>query len=218
MIGVFFDLRDITMGGWDQCDTISCMELKRFRILDFAGYGVVYPGLCTVEFDVYCSDEHGGPVGPSLWNSGPYETDYSWNYVDVDPAVNLSTCVSPPESTHAAPRILIAATHTGSFGRYPSWGLDNMSTPVELACELHDDGCLPALYPRPHNSHYSTIHTGFYGAEFAYNPPLWFMDGRDTTNDGTMFGYIELAWRIYTLCSEPSTDAATWGSIKAMYR
>jgi hypothetical protein len=33
-----------------------------------------------VRFGLYCADEYGCPVGAALWNSGPYETEWGWNY------------------------------------------------------------------------------------------------------------------------------------------
>ena len=84
---------------------------------------------------------------------------------------------------------------------------------------MHDLGCLPALYPRPYVSHYSTIHSGYYGQDFAYCPPQWFKDCRDTTPDGSQYGYIELTWSIVMRCVGPSkVEATTWSAIKSMYR
>jgi hypothetical protein len=172
-----------------------------------------------VEFDVYCSDEHGCPVGPSLWNSGPMETDFAWNYIDVDPPLELCNCLVDPGDPGSGPRILVTATHTGTDGIYPQWGMDNISTAIEEGCPMHDRGCLPALYPRPHSSHYGLIHSGYYGWDFNQCPPLWFKDGRDTTPDGTQYGFIELTWRLYITCGGPSANQpSTWSSIKSMYR
>ena len=84
---------------------------------------------------------------------------------------------------------------------------------------MHDIGCLPALYPRPHTGHYPTIHSGYYGVNFQYCPPLWFLDGRDQTDDGTEYGFIELAWRIYLSCGGPTAaETPAWSTIKALYR
>ena len=84
---------------------------------------------------------------------------------------------------------------------------------------MHDYGCLPALYPRPYNSHYASIHSGYYGKDFEYCPPRWFRDGRDSTPDGTQYGFCELAWRLYITCAGPSaSQPATWSDIKSMYR
>ena len=66
IIGVFFAIGDIGTFGYEPCCPIGCHQLEQFRVIDFAGYGTSYPGLFTVEFDVYCSDEHGCPVGPAL--------------------------------------------------------------------------------------------------------------------------------------------------------
>jgi hypothetical protein len=89
-----------------------------------------------------------------------------------------------------------------------------------LGCNMHEHGCLPALYPRPYTSHYSAMHSGYYGnGSFQYCPPERFRDGRDSTPDGTLYGCIELAWRLYLSCSGPSaTEPSTWGAIKAIYK
>jgi hypothetical protein len=63
------------------------------------------------------------------------------------------------------------------------------------------------------------MHSGFYGQNFTYCPPQGLLDGRDTTPDGTQFGFVELAWRVYLLCTGPTAgEPATWGDIKSMYR
>ncbi len=50
-------------------------------------------------------------------------------------------------------------------------------------------------------------------------PPVWFTDQNDTTPDAAQYGYVELAWRIYLVCSGPtSTEPTAWGNIKSMYR
>jgi hypothetical protein len=216
MLGVFYEIGDVSMQTGLACDPEQCHSLERIRVLDFAGYGVF-----TVRFDVYCSDELGCPVGPRLWTSGPYETARSWNYVEVEPALCITQCCPEPSMPASSPRILIVSIMTGTEGIYPAWGLDNISTPIEHGgCEMHDTSCLPALYPRPHNSHYPTLHTGYYGCgSFEYCPPLGFIDGRDTTDDFSQFGGIEAAWRIYLSCSGPtSAEPTTWGAIKSMYR
>jgi hypothetical protein len=205
---------------YDPCDPLECHTLDRFRVLDFAGYGIYYPGLYTVEFDVYCSDEEGCPIGPSLWNSGPVETEAEWGFIDVTPPIYLTSCVvdtGPPPTT---PRILITAKHIGSVATYPRWGTDNISAHVLAECEMHDIGCWEALYPRPTSSHYATIHSGYYGVDFEYCPPLWFLDGDDETGDGSLYGYVEFAWRLYLSCNGPgnATEPTTWGLIKSMYR
>ncbi|MGQ9811661.1 MAG: hypothetical protein ACUVQ7_10030 [bacterium] len=203
------------MGGYAACDPVNCMKLEQFRVLDFAGYGTMYPGLYTVRFDVYCADAQGCPIGGSLWNSGGIETRWGWNYIPVSPPLEVCPCVISP---NYAPRFLITATMIGSDATYPAWGMDNISTPIETGCQMHDYGCLTALYPRPYVSHYPTIHTGYYGPNFQYCPPLWFLDGRDD-GTGTLYGFIELAWRIYMICDGPTpTEESSWGSIKAMYR
>lgn len=217
-IGAWFQVGDVSMGQLNVCDPINCYTLEEFRILDFSGYGTVYPGLFTVMFDIYCCDEDGCPVGPSLWNSGPRETHFAWNYIPVEPPLSIYDCSSDPGPPPSGPRILIISTGIGTACSYPAWGLDNISTHIDEGCELIDIGGLPAIYPRPFVSYYPTMHSGWYGADFAYCPPLWLPDGRDTTRDLTQFGFIELAWTIYLTCTGTSTEPSTWGHIKAMYR
>lgn len=217
--GAWFQVGDISMGGHDACDPVNCHVLEQFRILDFSGYGTVYPGLWTVRFDVYCCDEDGCPVGPSLWTSSPWETHYAWNYIPVDPPLSICDCSVDPGPPPSGPRILIISTKIGVCGSYPAWGFDNISTQVEQGCEMIDLSGRPALYPRPENSYYGTIHSGYYGTDFMYCPPIWIADGRDTTPDYSQFGAVELAWTIYLNCSGPTaTEPSTWGNIKSMYR
>jgi hypothetical protein len=217
IIGQWFYVGGTGTGGYPECDPFNCHVLEQIRVLDFAGYGQVHPGLFTIEFDVYCADDFGCPIGPSLWNSGPRETGYAWNYFTVDPPISICGCTV---AGYEYPRILVTATHTGAQGIYPAWGMDNISTPIEQACIMHDIGCLPAYYPRPYSSHYTTMHSGFYGnGSFRYCPPQWFLEPKDSTPDGTLYGFIELAWRIYVICSGPTeNEPATWGRIKSMYR
>jgi hypothetical protein len=218
-MGAFFDLSDASTGVGTACDPDVCHTLEMVRILDFAGYGTMYPGLFTIEMDVYCSTEQGCPAGPRLWTSGPLETHFGWNYIDIAPPLCLTACASIPGPPPSAPRVLVTATHTGTNGIYPAWGFDNISTNLEMGCVMHDIGCLPALYPRPAVSHYGTFHSGYYGTDFAYCPPLGLFDGRDTTRDGSQFGVIELLWTIYLGCDGPTaTEPSTWGDIKSLYR
>jgi hypothetical protein len=220
IIGEWFQVGDMSTGGFGSCDPEDCQQLKQFRVLDFAGYGQTHAGLFTIEFDVYCADEHGCPVGPSLWNSARYETGFGWNYIVIDPPISICGCAVIPGPPPSGPRIVVTVTNVGTQGRYPAWGLDNISTPVQSGCEAHDLGCLPMLYPRPYSSHYSTMHSGYYGnGGFAYCPPQWFLDVRDTTSDGTEYGFIELCWRLYLVCAGPTeVYPTTWGSIKSIYR
>jgi hypothetical protein len=159
-------------------------------------------------------------VGPSLWCSGETELGYGWNYIELNPPISVCGCSVEPGEPPSAPRILIAATNLSEYACfYPEWGCDNISTQVLNGCEMHEFGCLGALYPRPYNSYYSTMHSGFYGQNFEYCPPEWFRDQGDTTPDATEYGYVELAWRIYLVCNGPTAaKSATWGGIKAMYR
>jgi hypothetical protein len=223
IVGAWFQIGDMPTGGYDPCDPQACHTLRTLRVLDFAGYCNYprYPDLCTVELDIYCADEFGCPVGPSLWNSGHYWRMYfGWNYLHIDPPISICGCAIDPGPPPSGPRILIVATHGGTQVNYPAWGFDNISTPLGMGCAMHENGCLPALYPRPSTGHYTTVHSGYYGnGGFQYCPPLAFPDGRDTTADGSQYGYLELAWRLYLDCTGPSkTEPTTWSSIKSMYK
>jgi hypothetical protein len=219
ILGAWFQVGDLSMYTAETCDPTTCHTLEQIRVLDFAGYGTIHGCLFCVEFDVYCCDAYGCPVGPSLWNSGTMGTDYAWNYIMVDPPISICGCSVNPGSPPSAPRILVTVTHTGSDCSYPDWGADNISTAALQGCDMHEYSCLASLYPRPYSSYYPTIHSGFYGQNFEYCPPLWWADGRDTTPDATEYGYVELAWRIYLICSGPTNARpSTWGNIKSMYR
>lgn len=222
VIGVVFDIGDMSTGGYEPCNPTDCTVIEQLRMLDFAGYCNYpkYPDYCTVEIDIYCADEYGCPVGPSLWNSGHYwQMYYGWNYLPIDPPVTVCGCAVDPGPPPSGPRVLVTATHGGVYATYPAWGFDNISWPVEDGCAMHDCGCLPALHPRPYSSNYLTMRSGFYGNNFEFCPPQWFQEGRDSTPDGSLYGFLELAWRLYVSCPGPSdAEATTWGAIKSMYR
>lgn len=218
VIGVQFRIGDPSMQASPPCELAPDYILESLRVLDFYGQGTIYPGFYTVRFDVYCSDENGCPVGPPLWSSDPLETQYSWNYIEIDEEVHLSGCFLQEGHYSSDLRILVTATHIGSDCAYPAWGMDNISISLAKGCEMHDAGCLPALYPRPYSSHYSRIHSGYYGIDFQFCPPYRFLDPADTTQEGTEFGYLELAWRIRFRPISESTEPTTWGSIKSLYR
>jgi hypothetical protein len=219
MLGAYFTVGDISMSTGQVCDPLQCQTLVKFRVLDFAGYGTVRPPLFSVEFDIYCCDDRGCPVGPPLWNSGRYQTGFAWNYVYVDPPLCITDCVLYPGPPPPSPRLLLMVTHGPYDATYPAWGFDNIGTNVEMGCDMHEQSCLQCLYPRPYNSHYTAIHSGFYGPDFEYCPPLWFKDQEDTTPDATQYGYVELAWRIYLACYGPSgVESTTWGNVKSIYR
>ena len=229
IIGTMFTIGDASTGGWATCDGSLCQTLEQIRILDFAGYGTIYPGQFSVEFDVWCANDAGCPVGGSLWNSGQLDTHFGWNYFVVDPPLCLTSCTTVPGPPPREPRILVTATITGTDGISPAFGLDNISTAIAQGCILHGVGCMPALYPRPYVSHYPAIHSGYYGVNFQYCPPLNFCDGRDTTcvaslcmpdgSNGQQFGFIELAWRIYVVCEGPTArEPSSWSNIKRIYR
>ncbi len=219
-LGAHFTVGDLSMWTGLACDPVAAFTIEQIRILDFAGYGTVHPGWWSVEFDVYCSDAEGCPVGPPIHTTPRLETYFGWNYIDFDPFVCLPVgCAVNPGPPPSGPRILVTATHTGRYGFFPAWGFDNISKPLQYVSPMHDESCLEALYPRPYNSYYPSIHSGFYGFDFTYCPPLWFKDRRDTTPDATQYGYVELAWRIYLTCSGPTgVESSTWGRVKSMYK
>jgi hypothetical protein len=218
IIGSCFTIGDQGTGGNAPLDPAICHELEYIRILDFAGYGTVYPGRFTIEFDVYCSEAPccgtAAPVN-HIWNSGPFETAFAWNYFYVDPPLCLTAC------GEIGPTFVVTATMTGTDGIYPQFGMDNISTAIEQGCPLHDYGCLPGAYPRFACGYGDPmVHSGYIGTfPFQYWPPLAFLDGDDTTATGTQFGAIELAWKVYIICGGPTaTEPSSWGNIKSMYR
>lgn len=218
VIGAAFRIGDVSMQAWASCDSAPDYVLESIRVLDFYGLGTVYPGFFTVKFDVYCSDSSGCPIGPSLWTSPPLETSYSWNNIDLDQEVNLGNCFLLKSLPASNLWILVTATHIGSDCTYPAWGMDNISKAIAEGCEMHDAGCLPALYPRPYNSHYSMMHSGYYGPNMQFCPPYHFLDPSDTTATGNQFGHLELAWRIKFRPVSESTEQESWGKIKSLYR
>jgi hypothetical protein len=225
ILGAWFEVGDVSMGSGSRADPTNCHTLEFVRVLDFAGYGCyrggIYEGLWTVTFDVWCADEYGCPVGPSLWNSGRTELCVAgWNYIPVDPPISICSCGIEPGPPPSRPRVLVTARAIGSDCTYPQWGADNVSKPVRQGCAMHDNGCLPAIYPRPYASQYSAMHSGYYGrGAFQYCPTQWFKDPADSTADGNQYGFIELAWRIYLTCTGPTgVEPTTWGNIKSMYK
>jgi hypothetical protein len=220
VVGKWFEIGDPSTGGFGACDPAECHSLEQIRVLDMALYGLTYPAQLWCEFDVFCCDSYGCPVGPSLWNSGLVATGHGWTSINVNPPLSICPCLTDPGPPPSTPRILVVATQVrGGPDWGPYWGADNISTPLGEGCVMHDLGCLPALYPRPHTSHYSTMHSGYYGLDFEYCPPQWFKDGNDTTADGSQYGFVELMWRIYLACTGPTeTRGTTWSDIKSIYR
>jgi hypothetical protein len=224
VIGMCFTIGDQGTGTAPAADPYLGQTIDQLRILDFAGYGTVYPGKFTVEFDIYCADECCGTAAPVVhaWNSGPYETYFAWNYIPVDPPLCLTIpCGEIDPGAMVGHSVVVTATHTGTDGLYPAWGMDNISTAITEGCPLHDYGCMPANYPRfACSAGTPMVHGGYIGTfPFQYWPPLAFLDGADTTPDGSQFGAIELAWRIYIDESGPTaTEPSSWGNIKSMYR
>ncbi len=221
IIGTCFWIGDQGTGGWPPADPAICHQIETIRILDFAGYGTIYPLLFTVQFDMYCCMMSQNPF-LHIWNSGDIETGPGWFYIDINYPTGVSICdccVDPLPDCN--PRVIVTATMVGTDCTYPAFGMDNISTALEVGCELHDYGCLPLLYPRvPCGAGDPMVHSGFVGTfPFEYWPPDAFPDGRDTTPDLSMFGAIELAWRIYIACGGPTaTTPSTWSDIKSIYR
>jgi hypothetical protein len=219
ILGMCFRIGDQGTGGYDPCDPFNCHVLETIRILDFAGYGTVYPGLFTIEFDVYCCAMSQNPF-LHLWNSGPVETHFAWNYFDVNYPNGISICPCC-EYDFMYPRVIVTMTFTGSNASYPQVGFDNIGTALQQACVMHDYGCLPAVYPRDWTGGVDPrVHSGYVGTyPFEYWPPLGFCDGYDTTADCSMYGFVEAAWRLYIVCSGPTaTEPSSWGNIKSMYK
>jgi hypothetical protein len=207
-IGVCFECWEENTGCYDPNDPWMDHTVQMIRILDFAGYGTIYPGQFDVEFFIFCQDPVTknpveDPDNPgyykALWRSGCMPTHFGWNYIMVDPPVCVTECCLDPGPPPAYPAVLVMAHHNGTTGIYPAWGLDNISTAIEQGCILHDYCCLPAHYPRPYVCYWDQIHSGYYGnwfnppypellipAPFPYCPPLNFCDGRDTTCVGSL--------------------------------
>jgi hypothetical protein len=204
ILSTSFRLSDQGTGGYDVCDPIICTGLDQIRILDFAGYGTIYPGLFTIEMSVYCSDASPYP-GYSLWRSGPLETHFGWNYFDVnDPdgrPLSVAGCFDGVATSFAVTMHMV-----GSEGVYPMVGFDNIGTALEVACELHDRGCMPAVYPRDWaGGEEPRVHSGYVGqSRFQYWPPLGMPDGT-CVSPGSVCerGFVEAAWRIYMACWSP---------------
>lgn len=219
VVGQWFQVGDMSTGRFEPCGPEDCQSLVAIQYLNLCTYGTTYPNINLVTFDIYCSDEEGCPIGPSLWQSETYRPSYGWQYVILDDPLSICPCSSEPGPPPAGLRILVTATHGGYWCAGPHWGADNISTPLEQGCEMHDVGCLSVLYPRPDDSYYDRVHSGYYGNGLSYCPPVLFKDGGDTTPGASMYGYIEMTWRLHLSCTGPTaTRSTTWGAIKSMYR
>jgi hypothetical protein len=231
IIGAWYTIGDYSMfysgcPDYYRCDPCNEVQLTQIRVLDFAGYGTIYPTLFTVRFDIYCADQYGCPIGtgPPLFTIDNYELHFGWNYIVVNNCEGISVCECYTEVIDGVPcypRFVITAKMIGTDCTYPQWGFDNIGTPVGDGCVMHDYGCCPALYPRPWISHYASIHSGYYGNcdPHQYCPPLLFCDGYDTSANCDVYGFVEAAWRVYMFWSGPTkTETSTWGEIKSMYR
>ncbi|MFH1312212.1 MAG: hypothetical protein ABIJ00_03205 [Candidatus Eisenbacteria bacterium] len=224
MLGAHFRIGDVGTGGFDPCDPLDCVVLEHIRVLDFAGYGTYYPGLFTIEMGVWCSDMSQNPLLP-LWDSGPVETAFGWDYIAVNEGdgIEVYDCF---ESDPEYPGIIVTMTFIGVEGRYPAVGFDNVGTSVETGCEMHDIGCLPAVYPRAcAGGDGAPVRSGYVGnCSFEYWPPRGIPDGKHA-NRGCLswYGFSEAAWRIYLHCWGPcmspaATPPTSWGGIKNLYR
>jgi hypothetical protein len=220
IVGTCFTIGDQGTGGFGPCDEWLCQGPPVvIRMLDLAGYGTIYPGLFTVELDIYCAGECCGPSEPvvHMWHSDPLETNFGWNYITDADMVSLTPCWLPTYETN----FVITATMIGSDARYPAWGFDNLSQAAASGCPLHDIGCLPAVTGRnPCGTGEPMVHSGYFGTyAFEHWPPMPFCDGGDSTPDCSVWGAVELAWRVDLLCGGPvAGKPASWGSIKSMYR
>jgi hypothetical protein len=218
IVGAWFQVGDPSTGGGATCDPSGCFDLDRLRFLEFTGYAN-YPRFepdFAVEYDIYCADEYGCPVGPALWHNDNMRSNVGWTYIDFATPLSLCSCGTQPGG---GARVLITVKHIGEYSDYCAWGVDDLAHPITEGCAMHENGCLPALYPRPGNSHYSTMHSGYYGNwTFQYCPPQGFSD-HGNTQGAEPYGYCEWAVRLYLGCSGPSdVEPMSWGKIKSLYR
>jgi hypothetical protein len=222
IVGQFFCVGDPEMGSGTVCDPNDCQSIDRFVVLDFNDNAPgMYPQDFQVEYDIYCSDLDGCPIGPALWNSGMV-TSYQrgWNWFDIDPPLSVCPCVLDPPG---GPVFLITGTVRGDFPEQgPQWGSDGPGIYYYYCASMHDVGCLTVLYPRPTVSYYTPgIHSGYYGNPDSgtYQCPPQLLAGFDTTPDLSQWGAVEWAWTVDMTCSGPTaTEPTTWGNIKSMYK
>jgi hypothetical protein len=230
LIGASFTIGEQPTGPGSPCDPMTCQVIEGIGVLDFAGYGTTYPGMFTVELDIYYCDTTHAECLCHLWNSGPLETQFGWSYFSTwPPGVDLEDCPDycyPWQQGCPLPTFVVTMTMTGTEGIYPAVGFDNVSIPVEQGCPMHDIGCLPAVYPRAGaGGDEPRVHSGYIGRyPFEYWPPRPFPDGKHATmpSGAEWYGYVDLAWRIYIYCYGPGlqkgTRPVTWGTIKSLYK
>jgi hypothetical protein len=224
ILGASFRIGDTGTGGCDPCDPWCCTALEYIRILDLAGYGSIYPGIFTIEMDVWCSDASMNPF-KHIWNSGPLETGFGWNYIET-PGLHGLPIVDCYDSDLEYPSIIVTMTCTGTNGVYPMVGFDNVGTAVRTGCQMHDSGCLPVQYPRDAAGNAApSVRSGYVGRYcFEHWPPLGIPDGDHARQQAMSFnGFAEVAWRIYLEshcpCLSPAgVQGTTWSGIKSLYR
>ena len=223
IFGTCYNIGDQGYGGDPACDPTLAQSLSRILFVEGSGAcGGAYPGANSCELDVYCAPEYCcGPTAPvvHLWNSGPYECNVGWNYLEIDPPLCLTDCCLDPQPD-CNPSIVVTITMTGYEHIYPEIAFDCPYAVALFGYPWHDIGCLPAVVPRgPCGGPAPAVHGGYIGSyPFQYWPPFPLCDFADSTPDCTQFGYIEWRCTIDLLHSGPTaTETSTWGNIKSMY-
>jgi hypothetical protein len=226
ILATIFTMGDLSTGAFEPCDPYVCAHIEAVRILELSGYGEAYPGVYSVELDIYCCDAESYPC-VHLWNSGPLDLGFGWNEFEVWPLVEISRCAAECGNWDPTSKCFaLTMTMVGTGGDYPAVGFDNVGTSVEAGCVLHDVGCLPAVFPRSWAGGSGTrVHSGYVGAyPFQYWPPLGLPDGLIYSGGlGFGCGFVEAAWRMYFHCTYPTRfettiQSASWGGIKNLYR
>jgi hypothetical protein len=171
--------------------------------------------------NVHRADASGKPLH-RLWDSGPLETGFGWNYIEVVPpyGLDLGECF---EDDPASLGFIVTMEFVGTLGGFPRIGFDNIGTAVDVGCLMHDSGCLPAHWPKTWlGGGDPRVHSGYVGDyRFQYWPPLAIPDAMFFPDDCT--GSVDLAWRVYLDCHGPgltpqSPFPTSWGGIKNLYK
>lgn len=197
IIGAHFRVDQQSTGRVEPCCE-CCYVVVGVSILDFAGYGTVYPGWFSVTPKFFCADENGYPTGPAVYSGPPIDTSYGWNYIDFDRGFE-PPCFLPGTRYES---FVVTITFTGLQGIYPAIGFDNIGTAQESGCEMRDIGGSLAEYPRNWaGGPEPRVHSGYVGwRDFEHWPPIGFADGGDTTRVTPEFGFSEVAWRVHLSC------------------